>query len=494
MAMVVSEPLLLDTLTRRIEETSARAQKLRELEMTDTLIESLSQFDETKNRTAPIASLPNEILSAIFEEGRLLPSSPHEEPPFEILVSQVTRWWRDVAIGTPALWTNLFISENNILLSASTYLARSGTLPIDLQADMADSTLSTGVIQFIAQNIGRFRRLCLEIDDSLHMPELILALRHSTAGLLENFQISLQNNTSCEGSDGRILLGGAPSLRTFRLRRIGVQCFAPPTAALTTLHIHSPPREHDKIRPAHATFSDILSSLPVLVHLVLHGNAVNNHSNIEFAELPALRSLHLFATESDLPALQLLLIISAPLLECLVLEDLSSEQLAVLPHDPYCTTSPRFPSLRSLTVSPYGMGFNSSAWLDLFRFFSTITEFKQLSNDCSELLVALRFRTPPDIPLPLSTIAEKLPHLRILSLSEIDDIHFPLLSNLLYERMAFNNPLEKLQLSKACLSSFRLNVALYALSQLREQVVVEEFQPERWPPDASIYEEWYEEV
>jgi hypothetical protein len=113
-------------------------------------------------------------------------------------------------------------------------------------------------------------------------------------------------------------------------------------------------------------------------------------------------------------------------------------------------------------------------WLDLFRFFSTITEFKQLNDDCSEVLVALQVGTPPKLPLPMSMIVEKLPHLRTLLLSEIDDIHIPLLSNLLSGRMALNNPLENLQLSKACLSCFQLNDTLL---ELREQVVVEEFQP-----------------
>jgi hypothetical protein len=68
-------------------------------------------------------------------------------------------------------------------------------------------------------------------------------------------------------------------------------------------HDTAHPQSNDK---THATFSDILSSLPALVHLVLHGNVVDNYDNIEIAELPALRSLHLFATESDLPALRLL--------------------------------------------------------------------------------------------------------------------------------------------------------------------------------------------
>src|ERR1700683_397306 len=55
---------------------------------------------ESLNGAARVASIPNEILSAIFEAGCRLPQPQRSdssfevdewEPPFEILVSQVTR-------------------------------------------------------------------------------------------------------------------------------------------------------------------------------------------------------------------------------------------------------------------------------------------------------------------------------------------------------------------------------------------------------------------
>src|ERR1700692_4208520 len=73
------------------------------------------------NRTAPVASVPNEILSAIFHAGCLLPRSDPSfdnklwEPPFEILVSQVTQHWRNVAIATPGLWTQIYVPNNGTL-------------------------------------------------------------------------------------------------------------------------------------------------------------------------------------------------------------------------------------------------------------------------------------------------------------------------------------------------------------------------------------------
>ena len=67
-----------------------------------------------KNLWANIHRLPNEILGYIFTLG--CPALSVEEHrgtidprPFQVLVSSICRLWRDVAHGTPALWTMMFI-------------------------------------------------------------------------------------------------------------------------------------------------------------------------------------------------------------------------------------------------------------------------------------------------------------------------------------------------------------------------------------------------
>ena len=72
------------------------------------------------NRGAGTYNLPSEILSAIFEAGitetpkteerdRLswFDSSEQRTTQFELLVSSVSRRWRNVALQTPRLWTDL---------------------------------------------------------------------------------------------------------------------------------------------------------------------------------------------------------------------------------------------------------------------------------------------------------------------------------------------------------------------------------------------------
>lgn len=58
-----------------------------------------------------------------------------DELPFPILVSHVCRHWRDVATGTPSLWTALKFSLGSPLDKARAYLERSKALPLEIVID-----------------------------------------------------------------------------------------------------------------------------------------------------------------------------------------------------------------------------------------------------------------------------------------------------------------------------------------------------------------------
>jgi hypothetical protein len=118
----------------------------------------------------PIHSLPVELLSYVFTlstHTSFVQEDDAAEPnqsdfPFEpanmlttIAISTVSQYWREVALSTPALWTDICIStelpddddeescqlrntmkpNSNRLL---TYLARSGNAPIDILISARD--------------------------------------------------------------------------------------------------------------------------------------------------------------------------------------------------------------------------------------------------------------------------------------------------------------------------------------------------------------------
>jgi|SRR5882762_1427341 len=166
----------LPSLTGRIEEVeNARADHLRELEKLDSLLARLKpEYNEIYNRSAPVASFPNEILSAIFEAG-LLPQSQTREPPFEILVCQVTRRWRNVAIGTPSLWTNIVFSDKQPLDLVTSYMTRSRSIPLSIHMIISATDMEP-IVRSIVPHARRWHSLRARFSVTACLGQLLKSL------------------------------------------------------------------------------------------------------------------------------------------------------------------------------------------------------------------------------------------------------------------------------------------------------------------------------
>ena len=96
---------------RILETESAHANALREFrKLDDPLTTMQTNFNKLANRAAPIYSIPNEILSAIFEAA-CFPRSRWPPDLFEIKFSHVTHHWRDVAEHTASVDRNKSIRD-----------------------------------------------------------------------------------------------------------------------------------------------------------------------------------------------------------------------------------------------------------------------------------------------------------------------------------------------------------------------------------------------
>ena len=134
---------------------------------------------------APIHSLPVELLSYIFtlsthtsfaQEDDAAELSPTDFPfdPANMLttlaISSVSRYWREVALSTPALWTDICIStdlpddedeesrqlRNTMKPNAyrlATYLARSGNAPIDILISARDPDWDFSETEYVESRI-----------------------------------------------------------------------------------------------------------------------------------------------------------------------------------------------------------------------------------------------------------------------------------------------------------------------------------------------------
>jgi hypothetical protein len=246
---------------RILETESARANALHEFRRLDDLLTMMqTNFSKLANRAAPVYSIPNEILSAIFKAA-CFPRSLWPLDIFEIKFSHVTHHWRDVAVNTPHLWTEIKVFRmKNSLDMVEAYLTRSKWLPLDMKVYLTIRSQSTpSVIQAICSHAGRWRRLSAICSQRDLLSLLFRSLHSHSAPLLELVDINagkLEENVDPEeasvydGEDAwnedandrfrEILTGGSPLLTTIKLCGLRLHDDMPALRMVTTLHIYAP--------------------------------------------------------------------------------------------------------------------------------------------------------------------------------------------------------------------------------------------------------------
>ncbi|KAF8845534.1 hypothetical protein BDN67DRAFT_961900 [Paxillus ammoniavirescens] len=150
-----------------------------------TVVQAGPEFPQTYG---PIYTVPIDILAYIFDLGTHFDWK--DVVDFPILVSQVCRSWRNLALSTPTLWTNIFISSASIarwvtfhpgpvLAKASAFVTRSQRCPLHIKAELMvpDRTnlvnqvcslfvrmIATATIELIALVHDRVKTLHIETD------------------------------------------------------------------------------------------------------------------------------------------------------------------------------------------------------------------------------------------------------------------------------------------------------------------------------------------
>ncbi|TFK73216.1 hypothetical protein BDN72DRAFT_834876 [Pluteus cervinus] len=183
-----------------------------------------------------LSTIPNEILSLIFEWGArytpnaglivprspFLPIQPSSDVPLQETISQVCRLWRDLAIHTPGLWTTIYVPLAEPTLGPTnstdpdsveryfkrtqkrlrTYLARSQSLPLDiiLYCTKPRSWIWTdSLITQLTQHSWRWRSLCIIVPQyGPILTSVLCQLRDLQAPKLRRLQIT-SNKYPAEG-------------------------------------------------------------------------------------------------------------------------------------------------------------------------------------------------------------------------------------------------------------------------------------------------------
>ena len=243
------------------------------------------------NRNAITYNLPVETLTTIFEIGhfetpplvtkptrRLYGDSWSALPtPFEIVVSSVSRRWRNIALETPRLWTHIYI---NVAQSAyellDLYLCRSKMCLLDITLSRRklrreldcgpDSEVSIkfkGYLELLVPHVGRWRGFSIRRDDSsLQLSHAFASLSNLNAPALETLMLE-----GYIGSYKEIFTAGAPRLSSVEL--IGVS-FWPPLEAVKHLKLYA----SSVFRLTYAQLRHLIQPMRSLVNLHLESSIV----------------------------------------------------------------------------------------------------------------------------------------------------------------------------------------------------------------------------
>lgn len=241
------------------------------------------EYNNTFNKASAIATLPNEIISSIFEETHGL----------ELLVSQVTPRWRDVALNTPKLWANVYVdaSEEKAANLGALYLTRLKGLPFAIT--IVNSSEESKHVALFGRLLTEHIAHCRHVKISRNCDILIDILIPISAPLLETFDVSSSYHPQEDSFQlADIFRGGAPVLAVVRLTAMPL-CL-PPLGSVTTLRLLN--LWHD----SHMTgdrWREILVSLTRLTSLEVEGDFMRNCMRGPTVTLSALRILRICAPD-----------------------------------------------------------------------------------------------------------------------------------------------------------------------------------------------------
>ncbi|KAJ7068783.1 hypothetical protein C8F01DRAFT_1119273 [Mycena amicta] len=176
----------------------------------------------------PVNNLPPEILSEIFvyclealTPVESVPSFNAKRPTAPLLLTQICRTWRNIALSTPKLWRCLSVCINPHLHATrvlETWAARARACPLDVALyDVNNGSIgpppSHQFIDSFRRQSNRIRRLTLELGP----PDMVLLNAESfDLSNLEILELDFDNQSA-----GRItMFRAAPHLRSLYLRDI----------------------------------------------------------------------------------------------------------------------------------------------------------------------------------------------------------------------------------------------------------------------------------
>ncbi|KAJ7116432.1 hypothetical protein C8R44DRAFT_708755 [Mycena epipterygia] len=392
------------------------------------------------NQNAHIYKLPNEILSHIFMICQQTPGPKPMHLSFEVLASHVSSMWREVATGTPLLWTAIVVKVRPRQLLAKkvlewklsrvrAYLERSGTCLFTTAFDIVGPFQVDQILDLISAHAARWLRLSISIKNPPAATlEIWQALHSLCAPALEHVSIWLTklsmgghhlSDTDCTPL---IFRGGAPSLKFVRVSGMALGCLQPPLGLVQTLHLSGYPLSY-------ASFRTLLGGIPNLLNLSLHRMyIINRPPDADPIVLPHLRALRMCGNLEDegTQSHRIFRTFRAPALESLVLKDLDAFDEQV------------FPTVHTLAL--HACPFSAGEMFRMLRAFPALTTFR-LDESLPDILDLLGMPDGASGQPPW-------PKMQTLALTDMESADVGLLCDMISHRQTLGTPLGRIFLDR----------------------------------------------
>ncbi|KAJ7626048.1 hypothetical protein FB45DRAFT_922822 [Roridomyces roridus] len=222
-------------------ECSSRSHLRARLSQLDTLIAALSaERDalrlESDSIVYPILTLPAEIITEIFRHciSPLPKPSPSAAP---LLLTQVCRLWRQIAVANPWLWRSLSVDARVPREVLQAWLLRGGNMPLELTLHSKDALAGNALLETSLPHSYRWQ------DVSFRLPVRSFLLLHlGDAHMPSLRKISVDTNYVAGSINAtisdRLVIRNAPLLREVQITTLPRVRWQLPWRQLTTLTLN----------------------------------------------------------------------------------------------------------------------------------------------------------------------------------------------------------------------------------------------------------------
>lgn len=155
-----------------------------------------SRLEQAVRLQSPVQRLPKEILGSIFIIGVL--QMEEEDTLLLSTLMLVCKYWTEVALSTPVLWSKIAIGNHGSLIKAKRKLERSKSVPLDISLQFSPrlehaSTVMELVVRamdLLRPSIWRWRSFRLAVPNRPHAHAALMQCREE-APLLEDLSVQV---------------------------------------------------------------------------------------------------------------------------------------------------------------------------------------------------------------------------------------------------------------------------------------------------------------